>query len=178
MIKEMSPRERVLAIIVGSAAFLFLNFLVIDYFLQNQSRLKADLARGTATLSTMQLQLASKGMWEARDAWLTAKQPVLGAEDSAKVKLLDQVKEVAKQHSVQLIDNQLGTVGNTAEYTSITVNLQTLSNWASLIAFMHALQGPEQFIVFEKAALKVDEKDDTKMRGEFKIAKWYAPKGS
>jgi len=60
--------------------------------------------------------------------------------------------------------------------TAISVELQTKSTWPALITFLEHLQGPEQFIVVESANLRVDTSDPTMMRGNFKIAKWYAPK--
>ena len=38
------------------------------------------------------------------------------------------------------------------------------------------MQAPDRFIVFEAADLKIDDKDATQMRGNFKIGKWFGPK--
>ena len=44
-----------------------------------------------------------------------------------------------------------------------------------LIAFLHDLQAPGQFVALETANLKIDATDPTQLRGRFKIARWYAP---
>ncbi len=126
----------------------------------------------------MRRQLAEKPLWDQRDAWLQSKQPKLASsEDVAGGQLLDRVKDIAKKNAVQIVTQSLRLPAHLREYSSISVELETTSTWPSLIGFMHALQGPEQFIVFEGADLKVDDKDATQMRGNFKIAKWFAPKG-
>lgn len=173
---EMSPKERTLATIIGLAAFLVVTYLVVDYFLKNQTRLRIELARNTSAIATMRRQLAEKPMWEEREAWLQAKQPRLASEDTAGVQLLDRVKEIARKNAVQVSSQALRPPTHLAEYSAISVDLETTSTWPSLIGFMRELQGPEQFIVLEGVNLKIDDKDATQMRGNFKVAQWFAPK--
>ena len=176
MIRTMSQREKVLGGIVGLAAFLFLNFLLVDYFLKTRARATADLAARHRQLKNMQALTASKALWEKREAWLNEKQPKLANPDSAGVQLLDQVKQLARKHSV-LLDNPAIRIPNPRpEYTSISVEVETKSSWKALIAFLSELQAPEQFIVCESANLARDSTDATLMRGRFRIARWHAPK--
>ena len=178
MIHQMSARERILASMVGVVAFLFLNFFVIDYFLKNQRRLKGDLTRSAGAIATMKLQVAEKPMWEERQAFFQANLPKLAAEDRAGLELLDQVTQLARNKSVQIVSQSqnLGVATYQPEYTSVSVQVDITSTWPALLAFLHELQGPKKFIVFESANLKRDDKDDTQMRGSFKIARWFAPK--
>jgi Type II secretion system (T2SS), protein M subtype b len=172
----MTPKERTLATIIGIAAFIVVTYLVVDYFLKNQTRLRGELARNTAAISTMRRQMAEKPMWDKRDIWLREKQPKLASEDTAGVQLLDRVKEIAKKNAVQVSSQALRPPVHQADYSSISVDLETTSTWPSLIGFMRDLQGPERFIVLEGVNLKIDDKDATQMRGNFKIAQWFAPK--
>ena len=176
MIRQMSQREKMLAAIVAAALFLFLNFLLVDFFLKSRSRTQASAAAKSRQLKSMQTLTADKALWETREAWVKEKQPVLGNADSAGVQLLDQVKETAKKHTV-LLDSPVIRVPNPRpEYTSISVDVETKSSWKALIAFLSEMQKPEQFTVFESANLKIDPNDATQMRGKFRIARWYAPK--
>lgn len=176
MIQQMSQRERVLATLVGAVALLFLTFIVFDYFMKNQRRLQGELARHTGAVAAMKLQLAEKALWEARDAELRAKLQVLAAEDRAGVELLDQVTQIAKSKSVQIVTQSLGVVTRQPEYTSVSVTLDTTSSWPALRSFLYEIQSSGKFLVFEAANLKRDDKDETQMRSTFKIAKWFAPK--
>ncbi len=176
MIQQMSQRERVLASLVGGVAFLFLTFLIFDYFMKNQRRLQTDLARNAGAVSAMKLQLSEKPLWDERDALLKAQLPVLAAEDRAGVELLDQVSQLARNQSVTLVSQSLGVVTRKPEYTAVAVQVETTSTWPALITFLYELQAPGKFLVVESATLKRDDKDDTQMRSTFKIAKWYAPK--
>ena len=176
MAGQLSSREKVLSIAVGTVVFLLVNYFVVDYFMTNRTRLTTDLARQTGQLKMFEKSAAEKPKWEQREAWLAEKQPKIGSEDSAGVQLLDQVKEVAKTHSVVLNDPAIRVPARKPEYTSVSVEIKTQSSWPALLKFLGELQQPEQFIVIEKANLKRDSKDDTMMQGTFTIAKWFAPK--
>ena len=172
----LSTRERNLSILVGAIVFLLVTVFVTDYFLKSKARLTADLAVKTRQLRTMQMRSAEKGKWEQRAAWLAAKQPKLVSEERAGGQLLDQIKELAKKHSVLIESPVIRQSVRKPEYTAVGVEIETKSPWSALIAFLGELQTPEQFIVLDSANLKIDGTDATQMRGKFKIARWYAPK--
>ena len=172
----LSSRERILSILVGSIAFILITFFVADYFLKNKARLDADLALKTRVLKRVQGLGAEKALYEQRDVWLREKQPRLDNEDRAGEQLREQVKELAKKHTVLIDKAEFRATERKPEYTAIGIVINTKSSWAALIAFLGELQTPEQFIVFDLAKLKIDDTDQTQMRGEFKIARWYAPK--
>ena len=176
MSASLSSRERNLSILVGTVAFLFVTFFVTDYFLKSKARLSADLAVKGRQLKAMQLRSADKAQWEQRAAWLREKQPKLGDEQRAPEQLRETVKELAKKHSVLIESTDYLPTARKPDYTAIGIKLGTKSDWSALVRFLGELQTPEQFIALESADLKIDEADPTKMHGDFKIARWYAPK--
>ena len=175
---QLSSREKTLSILVGAVAFLLVTFFVSDYFLKNKAKLDAGLTERRRVLRKVEGLRAEKTLYEQRDAWLREKQPKLVNEERAGGELLDQVKELAKKHSVLLENPVIRQVVRKAElpYVSIGIEIETKSPWAALIAFLGELQTPEQFIALDSANLKIDGADPTQMRGKFKIARWYAPK--
>ena len=46
-----------------------------------------------------------------------------------------------------------------------------------MVRFVHAVQQPDEFTVFQSANLSTDGKDKTTIKANFRIAKWYAPSG-
>ena len=172
----LSTREKTLSILVGTVAFLFVTFFVTDYFLKSKARLTSDLAVKTRQVKAMKARSADKALWEQRAAWLAEKQPKLGDEQRAGEQLREQVKELAKKYSVLIESADYMASVRKPDYTAIGIKIGTKSEWKDLIAFLGELQLPEQFIVFDDATMKIDGADATKMHGDFKIAKWYAPK--
>ncbi len=173
----MTAREKKLSFLVGGVVALIANYLVIEFFLKNQTRLREQFTQKTDTLRATGVLLEEKDLWEKRDAWVKAKQPPLTNEAGAGVALLDEVKEIAKKHTVLLESPAIGIPEHKPLYTSVSVNVETKCSKESLTAFMRDVQGPEQFIVFENANVQVDSGDKKEMHGKFRIAKWFAPAG-
>ncbi len=175
MINRLSSRERGMMAAVLGIVFVFANLMVFSTFKKKHTQVSADLAARKLELNSQREILAQRDLWAQRDAWITAKQPKLESRERAGVALLEDIKQAAKAHNVLLESPELGTVDSQPLYQSVSVGVQTKSSWAALIAFLNTLQQPEQFIVFENANLKIDPGDKTQMRGQFRIAKWFAP---
>ena len=173
---QLTQREKVLSMAVGSAAFLFVNFFVVDLFLKNKAALDVGIARNKAQLTATRTRFAEKAIWQEREAWLVSKQPKITNEDSAGVQLLEQVNKLASAQNVVLENPVIRPASRRPEVTAISVEVGLKSPWKSLVPFMSALQQPDQFMVLEKANLKIDAKDQTQMEARFTVAKWYAPK--
>lgn len=176
MIRPLSPREKRLAWVVGTIAFLFLNYLLIDTAVQAHHRLQTDLGRKSKQLRLARQLSADLDFWAQRDQWLQTAQPRLENADSAGVQLLNRVTEIAKKHAVLLENPALRPADPQPAYQSVAIEVETKSAWKPLIAFLREMQGPDQFITMEAANFKIDASDPTQMRGRFKIARWYAPR--
>lgn len=171
----LSAREKVLSGAVGGILFIFLNAMLIGAFARQNTALRTELAQQRLEWSNMQALLGEQDLWAARDAALTTKQPRLVNENAAGPELLDMIKDVAKAHSVAIDNEALGGVIKSQYYRSVPVTVNTHSSWPDLVSFLYTLQQPDKFIVCESADIKVDPSDETKMLGQFTIARWYAP---
>lgn len=172
---SMSRRERVLAFGVGGIVFLLLNLFLLSAIARKQTSLRNELSTRRNDWISIQQLLSERELWTKRDAWLDSKQPKLTNETTDYVQLLDQLRDLAKQHDMTLENPTAGSPEKAQWYHSVSVNVETRSSWPALIAFLQAVQTPERFMVFESANLQIDAEDATKMHGTFKIARWYAP---
>ncbi len=173
---HLTQREKILSAVVGTVAFLFVNYLVVDLFLKNKAALTLGIARQTSQLALTQARSAEKPLWQEREAWLAAQQPELTNEDSASVQLLEEVKRLAAEHAVTIENPQIRPAMRRPDQTAVSLEIDVRSSWQSLVGFLGGLQKPGLFVVLEKVNLKVDAKDPTQMAGRFTVAKWYAPK--
>ena len=118
--------------------------------------------------------LRETDLWMNRDKWLREHQPAFhGASDASA--LLDQLKQVASKYSVLIENPSIGSSAGTGNYQSVSVSIETKSQWPPLVHFLYDVQAPDGFMVFESANIAIDSSDPTQMRGKFKIARWYAP---
>ena len=86
------------------------------------------------------------------------------------------MKEIAGKHNVLIENPNLGGVDATPTHQATFVSIETKSPWQPLVRFLHDVQQPEGFVVFESVNLQIEPSDPTMMRGKFKIARWFAPK--
>ncbi len=175
MIHRLSKRELGMALAVLGIVFIFANLMAINAFRKKNAQLSADLAARKLELSTQKEILAQQALWQQRGDWITANQPKLENRERAGVALLEEIQQAAKASNVLLERPELGTVDTQPLYQSVSVGVQTKSSWSALIAFLNTLQQPGRFVVFESAELQIDSADKTQMRGQFRIAKWFAP---
>jgi Tfp pilus assembly protein PilO len=173
--QRLNPRERVLSLIVGGAIFLLVNWMIWSSLLGMLDSTKAEYASRQSLRQQQEVFLRERGMWEKRDEWLKQHQPPLTNPAEAST-LLDTVKEIAGKHGVLLENPSIGSSDSTPNYQTVSVSVDAKSEWKPLVRFLYDLQQPQSFVVMENVNLQIDSSDPTKMRGKFKIARWFAPK--
>ncbi|CAN5494733.1 hypothetical protein BH18VER1_BH18VER1_04350 [soil metagenome] len=174
--QRLNRRERLLSLLVGGTVLLLVNLMIWSSLLGRLSSTRSELKERKATRTQQNLLLKERSMWAQRDEWLKRNQPTLQnpAEASA---LLTQVKEVASKQNIVLENPVIGTGDTTPDYQAVFASVEMKVGWEPLVHFFYELQQPESFIVFESVNLAIDTTDPSLMRGKFKIARWFAPKG-
>ncbi|MDQ6624466.1 MAG: type II secretion system protein M [Verrucomicrobiota bacterium] len=173
--QRMNPRERVLALVVGGLIFLLLNVFIWNSLLGALHHARTELAARHSLRAQQNVYLREKKMWARRADWLKKHQPVMKSPVEAST-LLDQVKQAALKHNVQIENPAIGSSDSTPNYQAVFASVETKSAWPPLVHFLYDVQQPESFVVFENVNLAIDSSDPTVMRGKFKIARWFAPK--
>ena len=176
MIQQMNPREKTLATIVGVLLVSLLTYLLASTFLKHHAKLKAQLRDRQTELDAMKTLSTERELWLKRDTFFKERQPPLANPGGAGVALLEETKEIAQKHSIVIENPLIGTPESKPNYQAVSVSLETKSKWENLVDFIYELQAPDSFIVLENAKLTLDQGDKTQVHGNFRIAKWFAPK--
>jgi hypothetical protein len=180
MTSQMSSREKVLATVVSCLITSVVLYFAAQFFLRNHQNLKSQLANKTSELQSMKTLIVERDLWVERDAWLQQHQPRMTDPNVAGPNLLTEIKEIGKKHSILPMDANVGLpepasrTGGRAQDQSVTVTFNAKGKWPDLVNFLHSLQGPTEFVVFQKAEIQVDKSDPTQIGGTFAIAKWFA----
>jgi len=172
---RMNRRERLLSLLVVGVLFLLINFLVWNWLLGSVSRARTDLSRRRLKRKEQEILIKERDMWSQRDKWLQEHQPAFNGASEASTLLEQQLRPVAAKYNILLENPQIGSGETTPSHQTVWASVETKSDWPSLVHFLYDVQQPEAFIVFESATMNVDSTDPTKMRGKFKIARWFAP---
>ena len=182
---RMSARERALSLMIFGALLLIANLVAISMLLRSTRDARAQIADKSQELHVQNLYAQEQPMWKQRSDWLKTKQPVLANRDRAGTDLLSEIQAAARINRVSLSTFQivplppaiLGERVAKPEYQTVSLTIETQSDWAAIVNFLALLQRPEGFLVFDKATLRSDPADPLRMKGAFTISKWYAPGG-
>jgi len=172
---RLTSRERLLIAIVAGTIFLLGNMTLLSSLAGRHARLQADLAAKRSEIQSLKRLLAGSEPGAGHEAWLAANQPKLTNPEQAGVQLLEQIKEAARANEVLLESPELGGIEVKPTCRSVSVQVSARGSWANTVKFLHALQQPGRFIVFETANLQIDSGNAARMLCRYKIAKWYAP---
>ena len=182
--QRLSPRERVLTLLVGGTVFVLVNLFVLSSLLGAFRGVNRQYAEKSQELELQNIFAREQPMWAQRMTWLKGKQPPLANRDRAGTELLDQVQGAARRAGVIITNPQIkpapinvsGTKDpNSHDYQSVSVEITTDGDWPDLTHFIQTLQRPEAFLVFDTATLRSDPANAIRMKGQFRISKWYAP---
>ena len=174
-IARMNRRERTLSLLVAGVVFLLINIFVWGWLLGAMTRARADMTQRRLKRKEQEILIKERDMWTQRDQWLQQHQPTFNGASEASTLLEQQLRPVAAKYNILLENPQIGSGETTPSHQTVWASVDTKSDWQSLVHFLYDVQQPEAFIVFESATLNVDTTDPTKMRGKFKIARWFAP---
>lgn len=175
-IQRMNRREKLLGGVIAGGLFFLLNYLLWNGLLGGIRAINAEMTAKKSTRAAQQVYIKERDLWASREDWVKKHQPI--SKGPAEVStLLDQLKEIAGKHKVLVENPNLGGTENSADRQAVSASIETKSPWPPLIHWLHDVQQPESFIVFESVGLAIDSADPTMMRGKFKVARWFAPTG-
>jgi len=172
---RMNRRERILSLSIASVVFALINVFLWSSVLGAVGKARTDLAQRKSQRKEQEIFVKERDLWTQRQEWLEQHQPAFNGAGEASTLLEQQLKPVAAKYNVLLENPQIGSGETTPSHQTVWASVETRSDWQSIVHFLYDVQQPEAFIVFENATLAVDSGDPTKMRGKFKIARWFAP---
>ncbi|MEY2536887.1 MAG: hypothetical protein QOG67_627 [Verrucomicrobiota bacterium] len=172
---RMNRRERILSLAIAAMLVLFINVLIWNWLFGAIGGAHADLAARKAMRKEQEIFVKERDLWKQREQWLQQHQPAFNGAGEASTLLEQQLRPVAAKQNVLLENPQIGSGETAPSHQSVWASIETKSDWKSIVHFLYDVQQPEAFIVFENVTLAVDSSDPTKMRGKFKIARWFAP---
>ncbi len=177
---RLSARERKLLFLVAGAVFVVLNLLVVRGLLRSITDLRAQWSSRSMTATASKALISQSTLWGRREAWLQEKQPVIGAgRDRASIDLLNDLETLTRNNGLLLdappVINPADKPSPDGAFQAVSVSIDTKGTWAAVARFLHTIQQPDRFIVFESATVQTDPNDNNLLRGKFRIAKWYKP---
>jgi hypothetical protein len=176
--RELTKREKNLAVILLGSIFLMLNLFVVMYLVGRQGALEKKLAALRTEQRDAKSWLAQKDLWLKREKWLDEKQPKLQTVGKANSALLESLQTSARAQSLNIIDQSLVEVKPDTKaqlpYQEISVRLNVGGSLESVARWLADVQQPGKFQAIPALSIKSDS-DATKVLCELTVSRYYAP---
>ena len=177
---RLSPRERLLTLLVGGAVFLIANLVAIRFLLSAYTDLNQQNSEARRNVLLLRALADQQSTWTQRNDWLKATQPVLTNRDRAGTALYEQLQGIARArqvivNSLQIKPPVTGPAPGGDAPQVVSVEGDTQGDWPETVRFLAEVQKPENFLVFDLASLRTSPTDARMMKCHFQVSKWYAP---
>jgi hypothetical protein len=151
--------EKRLVILLGSLLGVFLIFVVCGQFFHYRNYLQSRLFHMRGEQMESRRLLAEQPAWKKREEWLDANQPELRAEARQEsLAFLEFVEQQAKKAGVEISSPSMEESKPVASAIGLPIRIEGAGPMAAVIAWLHQLENPRNFIMVNELTLKTAEK--------------------
>lgn len=177
--RELTPREKRLAVILTGAIFLLLNLFVVTYLIGRQAALEKRRTSLRNEQSKAAGWLAQREMWLQREKWMNEKQPKLQTVGQANSALLESLQTSARGHDINIVEQSFVEVKADTKsqlpYQEIAVRLKVGGSLESIARWLVDVQQPAKFQAVPAFSMKCDT-DATKVLCELTVSRYCVPR--
>ena len=171
--RELTPREKRLAVILTGAIFLLLNLFVVTYLIGRQAALEK------RRISLRNQQREAAGWLAQREKWMNEKQPKLQTVGQANSALLESLQTSARGHDINIVEQSFVEVKADTKsqlpYQEIAVRLKVGGSLESIARWLVDVQQPAKFQAVPAFSMKCDT-DATKVLCELTVSRYCVPR--
>ena len=177
----MQPRtknERFLLVLLILVAIGIGSYLGYDWLSKRQAALHLTYVDLLADQAEAQADLKESNLWKARMNWVKTNEPTLdGSEDDSKAEVLNYVLKGARDHKLEIVEQNLGDVQHGPGGTRVNVTVKVKGPMQDLVEWLCELQKPDSFYAIGLLSLKVDQ-DQKSMLCSLQVARFFKPASS
>jgi Tfp pilus assembly protein PilO len=172
MLKNLSPRERQLALALGMVVFLIINLVFVPQLIGFNRTGKQKNAELKAQLQAAEGWVARKAYWNTRKDWLEKTTPSLNTARQDSANQLELLQKTAREFGLQITDINLLQLDPTEYYQPVGARLTVQGPWSGLVQFVSGLQNPELFDVIPRFSVKSADPPPN-VTCELEIQRWF-----
>lgn len=172
MMKNLSPRERNLALALVMVGFVLLNLIFLPRLMAYNRSGQQKKTELEAQVKAAEGWVAQKDFWNTRKEWLEATEPEITAARQDSATQLELLQKTAREFGLQITDIQLLQLEATEYYQPVGARLSVTGPWSGLVAFVSGLQNPELFDVIPRFSVRSADPPPN-VQCELEIQRWF-----
>jgi hypothetical protein len=174
--RPTTKSEQLLLIVLGLVLLGGLLFFGGKALIQKQRTL--DLARATLRADNAEaaVELQDQSRWADRSKWIHDHEPLAVEEGDARAQVLSFVVKGARDHHLEVQDQNLGEVEHGAAGAKVQSEVRVKGSMEALSRWLAELQQPENFYAIDLLSLKADQ-DEKSMICTLHISRYFREGG-
>jgi hypothetical protein len=120
--------------------------------------------------------IGEEAFWRQRGAWLESKQPVMREPRQDSLELLQNIETSARAHGVEVTARMIKEVVHTSQYSGTPIRVDVAGEFAGLVAWLHELQRPGNFLLIHELTIKASNKPSI-VDCSVEVMRCYRPSG-
>jgi hypothetical protein len=171
-VQPKTSNEKLLLGVLAAIVLLGGTFYGYKWIAQKQTSLQLTYANLLEDQTESQIALRESDTWSQRQDWIAAHEPKLGNEDDAKAQVLTYVLKGARDHKLEIVEQNLGDVQDGASGTRVNVSVKVKGSMEALVDWLTELEKPQDFYAISLFSLKADQ-DQKSMVCSLQLARYF-----
>jgi hypothetical protein len=143
--------------VLVAVLFVIGNWFAWDWYNDKLTALNHSAANLEDEQASAQDALKELPDWKSKLDWIKSTQPPLGSEGDAKAAVLDFVEKGATAHKLQIIEQSLNDVEQTAGGTRVSASVKVKGSMKDLAEWLAPLNKPDDFYAVTHFELQADQ---------------------
>jgi hypothetical protein len=159
--RPLNRNERLLATLLGAAAFLVLNLFGMKWVSNHTAATRADIARFKSEADAARALLKERPYWNVRQDWVTAHPPEAYDDKTSRAKFVQSVQEGLDRQKLKIESQQPLETEHEGRLAVTGIELTVTGRLESIVRWLYALQQPGNYQFVRSFTLRQAEDGNT-----------------
>jgi hypothetical protein len=169
-----SKREKVLAASLGAVLAVLAFAIGGQFLLEFRRELDVKIAQAEGQELDAKSWIGDEAYWRGREEWLAGNQPKGGEPRQDSLELLQKIESAASSHGVEVVGRMIKEEFKGSQYSGTPIRVDVAGNFSGLVAWLHELQQPGNFLLINELTIKASDKPDS-VNCSIEVMRCYQP---
>lgn len=169
-----NKREKILAASLGAVLAMLAIAIGGRMLLDMRRELDVKIAQAEGQELDAESWIGDEAYWLGREEWLASHQPKVGEQRQDSLELLQKIESAATSHGVEVTGRMIKEEVKGARFSGTPIRVDVAGNFSGLVAWLHELQQPGNFLLINELTIKASTKPDS-VNCSIEVMRCYQP---
>jgi hypothetical protein len=159
--RPLNRNERLLATLLGAAAFLVFNLFGMKWVASHAATTRAEIARFKSEADAARALLKERPYWNARQDWVAANPPEPYDDKTSRAKFVNEITDSLKSYQLKADSQQPLETERDGRIAVTGIELSVTGRLESIVRWLYALQQPGSYLLVRSFTLRQADDGNT-----------------